>query len=116
MDWQFHPGIDDGHAVSAPVGAYRPNDFGLHDMHGNVSEWCADAIVRYDNPVLPGTGQRQLEPGREPRHGEMLDARVHRGGSCQAMAAGLRSARRGADQVGMRLPSIGVRPARLLAR
>ncbi|MCX6271215.1 MAG: SUMF1/EgtB/PvdO family nonheme iron enzyme [Bacteroidetes bacterium] len=36
--------IDDGGIQTVIVAHYAPNDFGLYDMSGNVSEWCFDAF------------------------------------------------------------------------
>jgi formylglycine-generating enzyme required for sulfatase activity len=101
-DW---PENDDGHVVHAPVGSFRPNAFGLHDVAGNVWEWCADEYARYDLPTAPGTGLRLWSGGRE---------RVGRGGSYLDAALSLRSAHRGHSLAEARESSIGVRPARAI--
>ena len=41
------PRFNDGSRVSAPVGRYRPNPWGLFDMHGNVAEWTRSEYRPY---------------------------------------------------------------------
>lgn len=90
------------------VGQRRPNLFGLHDMIGNVWEWCRDHYGPYAYMATEtGTGLRSSDQTRR-------GSRVLRGGSYDVPVSRARSARRHWAEEEARSPDIGVRPSRAL--
>ena len=71
-NWFAHA-CDDGYAVTAPVGQFEPNAFGLYDMLGNVWEWQSDTY--HDNYTGAPTDGSAWEQGGD------VSYRLLRGGS-----------------------------------
>jgi formylglycine-generating enzyme required for sulfatase activity len=63
--------FDDGWRVSAAVGTFAPNPWGLYDMHGNVAEWTRSTYRPYRLTAREDRGDRT---GRKTvRGGSWLD-------------------------------------------
>lgn len=88
------------------MGSYRPNGFGLYDMHGNVWEWCGDW---YDLSYYAGSPQ---DDPTGPSGGSL---RVGRGGSWDFHAWRCRSAFRFWYSPGDRYYDLGFRVAQVPA-
>ena len=99
--------FDDGHGRHAPVGSYRPNAFGLHDMIGNVAEWCYEQDMPYD----PKTTTAAAVPHLVGRQTYLV-----RGGSFLWGLAFSRSAARASLEGSARHVEVGVRPMRTVQR
>jgi formylglycine-generating enzyme required for sulfatase activity len=102
----FEESLDDGHLIHAPVGSFEPNPFGLHDVIGNVYEWCRDEFGQYASTPNGPDGERHGDPA----------TRAVRGGSYVTTASGGRSAKRDSGAPELQSEAIGLRPARALER
>jgi len=99
--WFRGDAVDAGEKYAHKVGMKKPNPWGLHDMHGNVWEWCSDC----HGNALPG--------GTDPVGPEGGSVRVYRGGAWETNPGGCRSASRSCrDGPSSRVHDLGFRVAR----
>jgi formylglycine-generating enzyme required for sulfatase activity len=85
----------------APVKSFPPNAWGIHDMHGNVWEWCQDWFNPY--PLTPVTDPTGSETGTK---------RIRRGGSWFKYGYSCRSANRNYGNPATRFQTTGFRVVR----
>jgi formylglycine-generating enzyme required for sulfatase activity len=86
ISWLREVTWDDGYPFTAPVGQFRPNAWGLYDMHGNVFQWCSDWFDEKYYGHSPKVDPLGPDDGK---------FRVCRGGSWLDSSGWCRSANRG---------------------
>jgi len=99
-EYDWFGGSTRGEEYDHKVGLKKPNPWGLHDMHGNVEEWCSDWY---------GEG---LSGGADPVGPKGGSDRVFRGGSWWDDPGGCRSACRNGIFPSIRVEGLGFRVAR----
>jgi len=92
--------VDDGYEYVSPVGSYKPNALGLHDMAGNVMEWVED---RYDRNYF------ESSPLEDPKGPSSGTSRLNKGGNWFASPADGRCAFRGFSGPEMSFWNLGFR-------
>lgn len=95
--------MDDGFAFVAPVGSYRANGFGLHDMLGNVWEFCSTRYAPYPKEAVT-----------DPVDGDPKRGFAVRGGGWSNIASDARCASRNADPPHFCHSNLGFRVALLI--
>jgi formylglycine-generating enzyme len=85
--------IDDGNVYTGKVGSYEPNEYGLYDMAGNVSEWTRGAYHK-SAYIFQHDLQPDYQYNAKPQDPPVMKAKVIRGGSWKDIAYYLQTSSR----------------------
>jgi sulfatase modifying factor 1 len=103
--------IDDGNVYAGKVGSYEPNEYGLYDMSGNVSEWTRGAY--HPSAYI---FQHDLQPDYQynatPQDPAVMKRKVIRGGSWKDIAYFLQTSSRDYEYQDSTKPYVGFRNVR----
>ncbi len=82
--------VRDGHVITSQVGTFKPNDFGLYDMAGNVSEWTSTAYTEsIDKMTSDLNPEYRYDAAKEDPY--KMKRKIVRGGSWKDAAQNIRS-------------------------
>lgn len=82
--------VRDGHLITSRVGTYSPNDFGLYDMAGNVSEWTSTAYTESVGHLTSDLNpEYRYNAAKEDPY--KMKRKIVRGGSWKDVAHNIRS-------------------------
>lgn len=87
MDGDF---VRDGHVITSAVGTFKPNDFGLYDMAGNVSEWTSTAYTESVSALTSDLNpEYRYDAAQEDPY--KMKRKIVRGGSWKDVAQNIRA-------------------------
>lgn len=82
--------VQDGQLITSRVGTYAPNDFGLYDMAGNVSEWTSTAYTESVSKLTSDLNpEYRYDAAKEDPY--KMKRKIVRGGSWKDVAHNVRS-------------------------